>query len=225
MTFNFLGLPREIRDQIYELLLVHQQPINPLFRLTRIETQNFSPGLLRANKTLHLEASPLLYARNRFDLGLGKPGMIASFLEGIGPHHSNNIRHLQIDYPYFYTYADCFALNGGSHTILAKIQYCCANLSTLTFAEHHRFWALKDLEARDRDCGTELVAEAVNLVDKYLRAIPSLREVIVDVYEDDLSGLMKTEMEKRGWTIVTKEREGSPDTSTSDFEDDDFADG
>jgi hypothetical protein len=47
------------------------------------QRQKFTPGLLRANKTIHREASSPFYAQNRFDFTMGTPEDVASFLRQI----------------------------------------------------------------------------------------------------------------------------------------------
>src|SRR5436190_16020525 len=99
MPPNFFSLPGELRNRIYELRLVHQEPIypwtdyNPRLGLTL--------ALLRANKTVHREASSLFYAQNRFDFTMGTPEHVASFLRQIGHNNADHIRHICIEFPKF----------------------------------------------------------------------------------------------------------------------------
>jgi hypothetical protein len=89
---NFFNLPAEIRLGIYSELLVRSEPIVfvagygpsslPLFRAKR---DGLCPALLRTNRKLHHEASPLLYSNNRFqfpEIGT-KSAHIAPFLNQI----------------------------------------------------------------------------------------------------------------------------------------------
>ena len=77
MSTNFLSLPRELRDQIYEHLVVHREPIDPWVDYNR--RYKLTPGLLRANETIHHEASLLLYTQNRFDFTMCASEDVASF--------------------------------------------------------------------------------------------------------------------------------------------------
>lgn len=65
MSANFLELPSELRNRVYELCLLHEETINPWMDYN--QPQELTPGLLHANKTVHREASSLLYAQNRFN--------------------------------------------------------------------------------------------------------------------------------------------------------------
>src|SRR6267378_462517 len=76
-NFNFLSLPGELRNRIYKL----------------------TPGLLRTSKTVHREASSLLYSQNRFDFTEVSLKMAASFLEKIGRINANSIRHIILLFP------------------------------------------------------------------------------------------------------------------------------
>jgi len=68
---GLFDLPVEIRLKIYSELLVLPEPIvadygpslPPLFRSRR---NGLYPAILRANRKVYGEASPLLYSNNRF---------------------------------------------------------------------------------------------------------------------------------------------------------------
>jgi len=65
MPSNFLALPRDLRDFIYELTLVDQDDID---LGTWIYPRPLSPQLLRTNKMIHHEATSLLHTYNRLKL-------------------------------------------------------------------------------------------------------------------------------------------------------------
>jgi len=195
MSTNFLSLPGELRNWIYELLLLHQEPIDP-FDYTR--RYKLTPGLLRTSKTVHREASSLLYAQNRFDFSILIPKEVASFLEQIGRINANSIRHIIFNFPALYLDRHDVDLN----LILAKIQSDCAKLSTLTTRPYSAKNMERKLDALDNP---KLVAEALSLVDTRLRAILSLQEIIVEVYKDGLSDHIRKEMQSHGWTISATE--------------------
>jgi hypothetical protein len=68
-----------------------------------------------------------------------------------------------------------------------------------------------------------IVAKALALVDAQFRAISSVQEIIVEVYDDGPSSDTRRKMESQGWTITAVERveELDCDRSLDDFEDDD----
>jgi hypothetical protein len=96
MPANFLDLPRELRDQIYELALMDQDYTD---LGTWYYPRSFIPELLRTNKTVYREATPLLYTHNRFNFITCDSVFVASFLNRIGRENVKHIRHIRIDFP------------------------------------------------------------------------------------------------------------------------------
>jgi hypothetical protein len=146
---------------------------------------------------------------------------VASFLEQIGRNNANYIRHICVNFPKFH-YLDLHdvTLEDDSVRILAKIQSDCTKLSTLTTSLHSTNAMELKLDALDHP---KIVAEALALVGARFRAISSLQEIIVEVYEDGPSDHIRREMKSHGWTISTTEHveELGSDRSFGDIEDDD----
>jgi hypothetical protein len=223
MPANFLSLPSELRNNIYEQLLVLQEtvkfPIKPW--LAPSQAQALTPGLLRANKTIHLEASSILYGQNYFDFTSTSEN-VTSFLEQIGHNNASYILYICVDFPEFH----CLDLHeitfeDDSVRILAKILSHCTNLIKLRTSLHSTNAMEVRLEALDYP---KIVAEGLALVDARFRAISSLQEIIVEVYEDGPSDYIRREMKNHGWTIRAIEYVEEPDFDRffSDTEDDDY---
>ncbi|XTI92297.1 hypothetical protein V2W45_1496829 [Cenococcum geophilum] len=177
MSANFLSLPSELRNNIYEQLLVLQEL------------------LLRANKTVHLEASSMLYAQNRFDFTMCTSEDVTSFLEQIGRNNASYILYICVDFPQFH-YLD------SDYT----------ELGALTTSLHSTNAMEVKLDALDHP---KIVAEALALVDARFRAFSSLQEIIVEVYEDGPSNHIRREMKNHGWTISATEYVEEPDFDRS----------
>jgi len=193
--------------------------MNPWINYTR--RQGLTPALLRANKTIHREASSLLYAENRFDFAMATPEDIASFLRTIGDKNANCIRHICVDFPSLRDFLEPgkVTLEEDSDGILANIQSGCANLRTLTTS----LSSTRDMELRlDELDSPKIVAEALTLVNTRFRAISSLQDIIVEVYDDGPSGYIRKEKENHGWIVSTTEyvEEWDSDMSFGGFEDD-----
>jgi hypothetical protein len=105
---GFLDLPVEIRLQIYSELLIQSETIVVPWTSGDWLTTNtvcVYPEILRVNKKIHSEASPILYSENRFKF----PGFrfaawddnIARFLRAIGTYQGKLIRHVAITFPKF----------------------------------------------------------------------------------------------------------------------------
>jgi hypothetical protein len=205
---------------IYELILLHQEPINPWVDYNR--QQKLTPGLLRANKTVHGEASSLFYGQNCFDFTMTAPEEVVSFLEQIGSNNAGYIRHIFINFPKFlYLDSGDVTLEESSVSILAHIQSGCANLSTLTTSQH----STNAMELKLYNLDNHKVAtEVLELVDTRFRAILPLQEIIVEVYGDGPSDHIRRRMKSHGWTISIIEyvEEEDWDRSFSDFDYDDY---
>lgn len=215
MSANFLSLPRELRDQIYAYVLVDQDYIDIGIGYY---PRPFSPPLLRTNKTIHREATSLLYTHNRFNFTGCDPALVPSFFDKIGRENAKHIRHIRINFPKFlYLDPGDVTLDDESNRILEKIQSCCANLSTLTTSVNSTNALERKLD--NLDC-PKIGAEALKLVDTRFKAISSLQKIIVEVCKDGPSDHIRRKMESHGWTISTIEyvEEYDCDNSSSDFE-------
>jgi hypothetical protein len=218
MSANFLTLPRELRDKVYELCLLDQEPINPWINFD--SRQELTPGLLRANKTVHSEASSLFYAQNRFDFTMATAEDVDVFLETIGRNNAGCIRNIRVDFPNLRDLEPSnVTLEEASDGMLANIQSGCANLRTLTTSLDSTNAMEVRLDALD---SPKIVAEALTLVHTRFKAISSLQDIIVEVYEDGPSDYIRREMENHGWTVVITKyvEDWGSDRFFSDFEDD-----
>ncbi|MCJ1473364.1 hypothetical protein MMC13_002015 [Lambiella insularis] len=201
MSSKFFSLSREIRDQIYKLVLLHQELIDPWVDCDR--RHKLTLELLHVNKTIHRETSSLFYAQNRFDFTMGTPEDVASFLGQIGRINADYIRHICIGFPKFlYLDSGNVTLEDDSVGILANIQSSCANLSTLTTSLDSTNAMELRLDALDNP---KVVTEVLKLVNTHFRAISSLLEITVEVCEDGPSDHIRRKMESHGWTISIAE--------------------
>jgi hypothetical protein len=199
MTTNFLSLPSELRNRIYELVLLDERYIN-----SWACSYSYRPptiGLLCANKTIHREASSLLYAQNRFDLTANKPQLVA-FLDQIGCN-ATYIRHICIKFPTFCSLdRHNVTLEDDSLHILAKIQSVCTNLSTLATTLYSTDAVTLELDALDNP---NIVVQALAHVNAHFRAILSLQEIVVEIYEERPSAHTRKTMENLGWNLELQE--------------------
>ena len=201
MSTNFLSLPSELRNKIYQQTVVSRVRLTPCARGRRY---NLTPGLLRTNKMVHSEASSLLYARNRFEFTFCSCESVASFFEEIGCDNANYIRHVCLNYPKFSTWdRHNPTIESNDIRILTVIQSNCANLSTLTLLPFFSFFPplgtlqLGMLRVRDR----KAVSEAVAMLGACFRKIRSLQEVIVEVSRAGFNDHVRKEMERHGWIV------------------------
>jgi hypothetical protein len=97
--FQFLLLPREVRDQIYRHSLVAADWIRPHQLVQVIQGLSFeirrpSPSLCLTNKQVHRESIEILYGENRFSFTY--PRDLHWFEEQIGASNHALVRRLEI---------------------------------------------------------------------------------------------------------------------------------
>jgi hypothetical protein len=197
MVANFLDLPGELRNRIYKLCLLHKEPLALWTGFN--QRHELCPSILRANKTLHHEASSLFYAYNCFDFTIATPKQIALFLRTIGRKNADYIQHIYVDFPkFYYRELSDITLSDDSISIFASIQSSCTNLSTLTAFTGSAPTIEFELNEKDNPGS---IYKALKLVDTLFRATsPFLKRIIVGVYDDRPSKFI-TEMENCGWII------------------------
>ncbi|KAG4276881.1 hypothetical protein FPRO04_14234 [Fusarium proliferatum] len=175
-SVSFLSLPGELRNTIYEIILLQSEPIDPWLRYgLQVPT-----GLFCVSKTVHREASLLFYSQNRLDFGGRDPEKLASFLKQIGPRNAKSIQHIIIDFPEFlYLDPGDVTIEEKSLSILGSIMSSCTGLITLKTS----LYSTSSMELRlDNLDHFNLATEALHLVDTHFRAMPSLSEIILEPY-------------------------------------------
>jgi len=226
MPANFFNFPAEIRHKIYEELLVLSEPITlittwgrgrswPPFSLSK--RYGLCPALLRANKRVQREASPLLYSGNRFGFSHPYPmtrifaecQVLTSFLNQIGRQNASFLRHISIHFPDFDDSRPGRAtLRKESMKLLELIRDNCTSIATLETSLDS-----PDLSAYTANLDSSLITgEALELLDARFKAISSLKEIIVNVpvYGNECpSDSLRKKMRDCGWTIKDIELEDS----------------
>ncbi|KAK4154705.1 hypothetical protein C8A00DRAFT_14217 [Chaetomidium leptoderma] len=230
-SIDFLSLPSELRNTIYDLLFLHERPISPWLPSHFFDfcgREKHTPGLLRANKSIHREASSVFYGRNRFDFTAATPDELVAFLKEIGTNNAGRIQHVLIDFPVFlHLDRGDVTLQHGTIGILANIENGCANLRTITTS----LQSTNRMQIRlDNLENPNVAAEALKLADTSFRAISSLQEIILQLPGDTPMDHTRTVMGSCGWTLrmtdhVMEEAWGFSDSDDSeygyDYDDDD----
>jgi hypothetical protein len=213
-----LSLPKELRLQIFSELLIVPAPIvfgvnwdSPSGRprpLIRYYQAGLCPAILQLNRQTHSEASPLLYARNRFQFSDCitsyeiDSAEIAPFFAQIGSQASL-IRHICIALP-GWNYDQSGELSLQYHTrSLQAIRDTCTGIKTFQVS------ISADGHGADEVLGdSPKAAEALDLIDVHFMGILSPGDIIVNIQVDSEEGLDNAQMKKirdRGWTAeVTK---------------------
>ncbi|OBT84907.1 hypothetical protein VE02_06542 [Pseudogymnoascus sp. 03VT05] len=199
MPANFLSLPRELRDKIYELCLLPEEPNNPWDNDSNgsddSDEGDLSLGLLGANKAINCEARLILY-KNRFDFSLASPEDLSSFLEKIGRKNADCIRYIYVEFPVLHNLELGNVTIDADHTrALDSIQGYCTSLKTLTTSRRSTSAMELELDCLDNP---KIVAEALTLVNNRFRAISSLKDIIVELNEYNLEDDMREQFENQG---------------------------
>lgn len=183
---NFLDIPTEIRLKIYTFLLIAQEPICFYDALCS--------EILRTCKQVFLEASPVLYSDNEFQLihefefdgdwemerSLRRP-RVASFLEQLGSQ-AHLIRYISIRLSTFNTGADstddALSLNEVDTIELEAIRSMCPRISTLEFLLEDAYQISDCLPTSSWSPNTHGHFQALAL---YLEKLPSLEKAIINL--------------------------------------------
>lgn len=208
---SFLDLPKWIRDNIYQRLLVLAHPIH-IFQEPNSPIESFAPdrpvqwlALLHTNRQIYTESKVVLYGLNQFHLEDITPlqaDLLRSFLDCIGPTNAALVSFLCVNFPVverMNDQAERVELRTDGLQSVRLFQEKCTDLTTLETIVHFKNSSF----FREPD---DFLREALLLIDARLRAIPSLRKIIVRFF--DFNGIptssAKQFMQELGWTVVSR---------------------
>lgn len=204
MPTTFLHLPSEIRNIIYEDVLVLKD--GQAVRCTsKSSKKGFALGLLIVSRKIHREATSMLYSRNRFHFWAEYPLDKYWFFVGIGSINASYIRHIICPFPMLEFQTRFWHLSGDIgtarpvrkwYTDLETIGKCCGRLDTFTM--------VLSPQQTDR-IRTELAGSGLmERMDGSFKDLPSQPDVIVEVSgkESEAAGsALVRHMKQIGWTI------------------------
>ncbi|KAH7254496.1 hypothetical protein B0J15DRAFT_549061 [Fusarium solani] len=207
---GFLDLPGAIRQRIYNHELTVEHPVY-LFQDFGPRVEAFAPdkpkwwiALLYTNRQISSEAKAVLYGNNNFHL-MDKPQkhgtLLQSFLDCIGASNANSLSRLCISLPVTEKAEDphTVTIRQDSLNSLALVHDQCTGLKTLEMQlcrENFRLLA----EARGGDA--QLVREALLRIDAQLKAISSVKKVVVRLYIKNLPSLIIDAMRGLAWAVL-----------------------
>ncbi|CAI6082748.1 unnamed protein product [Clonostachys chloroleuca] len=190
---GFFRIPCEIRDQIYEELLVHSGCIFLDVIWSRPASLGFtfnnrllpiSPEILRLNRRTHEEATHILYGKNKFQVE--NVNNFTRFLGDIGPANSALLRHLIIPFPYFKEDDGVVAVRDDSIGMQAidLIQSKCHNIVVLETCLFSSNLVESKLDASGHP---EAANQALDLFMDNFCAVPSFRHLRVNLFDKPVS--------------------------------------
>lgn len=209
MPITFFAFPSEIRQQIYEELLTTSKPLPA--RALPSRTRRVFPAILRADRRVYCEAVSLLYSKNcicipdpsasllTFTIQSSMQNIILhSFLQRIGELNATFLKHMCIPFPGLADYS-AFRATIKPECVAARdlLKAYCPSLVIAETLPENSTGVLAHIDGR-------LVPDplgALLLIDQHFRDIPSLKEFIVNVFEESLRFEVIERMQSLGWKV------------------------
>jgi hypothetical protein len=212
VPINLFSLPVDIRNNIYRRVLIVPHPLY-LFQDTGSQVvETFAPdkpsrwlALLYTNRQIHDEARAVLYGSNHFtfmDTTQQQGGLLQSFLSCIGSVNAGLLSHLCINFPV------AESVDGQPGQVMLReddlyslklLQEKCAKLTTLETLLYSR--NSRRLINPNHD-DSQFIREALSQIDAQLKAIPSLKKIIVRFYDGTPTPAVMELMQSLGWVIL-----------------------
>ena len=223
MPLNFFSLPGEIQNKIYGELLVLSHPVGINVATSfwystyefppaaKLNTSGLFLALLQVSKRVYSEASSLFYSENCFMLSdlespLGYPlqsAIFTSFLNRIGRRNASFLHHICIAFPVLDDYhLGRIPLKEDSIRTLELIRLNCPNITTLETSLETTTEMEEAIDALD---SPRAATKVLVLVDARFKAISSLKEVIVNVYDEPPNDDLRKKIHDYAWTIKVTE--------------------
>ena len=232
MPLPFLEFPGEIRNEIYKLLLLHPAPLDPLdpvyacWRVRSVRGGRLVPAqekhrhpehapshaVFLTNKTIHREASSILYGENWFNLATLDTEPVARLHAIIGPTNAGYVRNIIVKFPQWFRPQE-----GHNHTgmniasrdswLMAEIREYLPNVRKIMIEYPHAIVTmikhLGMMKDRPRDPESySCFDNMLKLFDTFLRDNWSSLTVIAPAdYGKVVSSKMREEMEQHGWSF------------------------
>ncbi|KAI0906874.1 hypothetical protein F4823DRAFT_630923 [Ustulina deusta] len=202
---GFFGLPAEIRNEIYNILLVIKGSIY-LERIPASGPMQVCAGdpewasstmLLRVSRQMHHEAAPIAYGRNTFVVSPDQYDALRHFLTRLGPLNASLLRTLIIDFPVLARSSGQRRLRDSDVRGIQLLQQTCTGLKRLGLEIH-----LENAELLDRTgsaADADMFLEYLPQVDAQLQGIPSLEEIRVQSDWNVYSSVVEAMHDRYGW--------------------------
>jgi hypothetical protein len=230
---GFLDLPGEIRNLIYDHLLVFEKPAIVPWAKEEALPVNL---LYVTNKTIHHEFGSLFYSQITFDFSSHGSACeehqcracstkrIVSFLDRIG-QNAKYIQSIKTDFPFLCCETKGFWTDSWiseySVQIVNKIGSNCSDLRELILSPTITLNVLFDVAVRDLDETLDLL----HRIDRHLRKIPSLESIVTRLPDCDEYYNLKDDMEfVFGWEVELIDPLDIGWITDDDDDDDDYDD-
>ncbi|UPK95950.1 hypothetical protein LCI18_006885 [Fusarium solani-melongenae] len=210
-AIGFLDLPGTVREGIYKHVLTFKHPVY-LFQDFGPRVEAFAPdkpkrwiALLYTNRQISSEAKAVLYGSNNFHL-MGPPqkhgALLQAFLGCIGSPNANSLSRLCIGFPVAeeaHGQPHAVAIRQDSLEGLTLVQEQCTGLKTL---EMQLCRENSGLLAGAREEDAQLVRDALVRIDAQLKAISSVKKIVVRLSIKGVPPLVVDTMQVLAWVVL-----------------------
>ena len=203
MPTTFLSLPSELRNYIYEVLLVDESRVCVGGKHHRnIHKNGLTPGLLATNREVHRETASMLYARNHFDFVSCSHSELVTFFEEIGEFNANHIQRVFLGFPRLNTIKGELVTVPDMWTLEVDIigRYC-ARLQTLALNYSERGAKYERRALAGFDDLHQVISQVIGSMDAQFKAMPSQPEIMVQSYHYAWNSHLLPQMIRRGWRV------------------------
>lgn len=204
-TTNLLSLPRKIRQQIYEGVLRLYHPLYLFQEADRVGV--FAPdkpsqwlALLFTSRAVVVEASEVLYGKNKFSLLDKTPQeavLLRNFLHSIGIVNAGSLSHLGINLPTFVGHITHNTLREDGLQNLTLIRELCTSLKTVEFFIH----STNSMGLTRGGVASQSLYDALLQIQRLLEAMPNLERVLITSYDGVLVPEALETINTLGWIV------------------------
>ncbi|KAH8695690.1 hypothetical protein BGW36DRAFT_299234 [Talaromyces proteolyticus] len=203
---GFLGLPIEIRNNIYKQVLVVPHPLY-IFQDSGSRVEMFAPeipcrwlALLYTNKQISDEARAVLYGNNHFTLMETTNHLLESFLVRIGHVNASLLSHLCINFPTIERIGQLGEIRPTEDSLrsLQLLQQECTNLKALEAL----IYSPGSSDLINEDQNTQFIRDVLTEIDVRFRGIACLNKIIVRFYTRPPNPSVTELMQELGWVVL-----------------------
>ena len=223
---TIFSLPREIRDEIYELCLRKDQALEVIdragtgFTLShQNQPNNLGIGLFRLSKYFNEETVWYFYRKNRFDLSDLSGRQVYVFLRTIGNPNAAYIKEAVIPFPRLlcpFPDVDYFEelrnISRGKlpysppefnheYKLVKRVARYCTNLRVITITMEKGALE-RGMDVRTLNMSKETATLVFDVVKNQLTSLQHLQTVTVLEFRDDPNSDVLELVEERGWQFL-----------------------
>ena len=203
MVSSFLSLPGEIRNKIYEIILVDKDPIDP-WRLGFA-----SRSLFRVSETIRHESTSLYFSKNCFDLTSWTHMGIDKIMKRFGTNNLPMLQHVYFPCPILQsTRPERAVLDKAERIFLTRLSESCPNLEIITLSRSRNHFSNDELKRLDN----LIVQQILDFLNTHLnttQASSAIHYIEAETHKPNSDGHTqnkntKSTPKETGWTICKR---------------------